>query len=285
MRWVTVGPESSPVIGVVVDDMIFDPSPIAGRVTRGMREIMERGGDLHGRVASWLASDPDPIGSVGELPLLAPILDPGKILTIGNNYPGGSAPPPSSPPVSAKLASAIIGPESAITWDPSMAEQIDYEVELGVVIGRHARNLKEETALDAVFGYTCLNDVAARDDSYSGDQWLRAKSFDTFCPLGPWIVTADEIAEPNDLRLTCELSGEVLQDGHTSDTYFSVQEILAFLSRFFTLHPGDVISTGTPPGTGASREPPRFLRDGDIVVIEIERIGRLRNPVSVPAQL
>jgi 2-keto-4-pentenoate hydratase/2-oxohepta-3-ene-1,7-dioic acid hydratase in catechol pathway len=278
---VTLGPRAASTVAVVGGDSVFDPTAVISRPPGGMREVIERWTELQPLVRAWWEAGPEPIGSLSETALLAPILDPGKILTVGNNYRGGTAPAPASPPVSAKLASAIIGPADAITWDSSLAQQVDYEVELAVVIGRVARHLEVATALDAVFGYTCLNDVAARDPRYAGDQWLTAKSLDTFCPLGPCIVTKDEVPEPNNLALKCEVSGDVLQAGRTSETYFSVEEILAFLSHAFTLYPGDIISTGTPPGTGVTRHPPRFLRDGDVVAIEIERIGRLENRVQI----
>lgn len=215
--------------------------------------------------------------------LLAPLTRPGKIVAIGLNYAShateGSVELPKEPLVFAKFASAIVGPDEPITWDPALSDAVDYEAELAVVIGRRARNVTIETALDHVFGYTCLNDISARDLQFADGQWVRSKSLDTFCPIGPWIVTADEIEDPQALRIECEVSGQVLQSGTTADMVFSVAELIARLSAAFTLEPGDVIATGTPPGVGWFRVPRRMLRDGDDVVVRIGHIGELRNPV------
>ena len=159
--------------------------------------------------------------------------------------------------------------------------QVDYEAELAVVIGRTARNVPVETALDHVLGYTCLNDVSARDLQFADGQWVRGKSLDTFCPLGPWLVTADEIPDPGALRLRCLVNDEVLQEAMTSEMVHGVPELIAFCSRFMTLEPGDIIATGTPAGVGVFRQPPRFLGDGDVVVVDIDGVGRLTNPCRV----
>ena len=146
-----------------------------------------------------------------------------------------------------------------------------------MVIGRTARRVSRENALDHVFGYTCLNDVSARDLQFGDGQWVRGKSLDTFCPMGPALVTADEIGDPQRLAISCTVDGEVVQSSTTAMMYFGVAEIISYCSRSFTLEPGDVIATGTPAGVGVFREPPRFLGDGDRVAVEIERIGRLEN--------
>jgi 5-carboxymethyl-2-hydroxymuconate isomerase len=154
---------------------------------------------------------------------------------------------------------------------------VDFEAELAVVIGRTCRRVDAADALDFVAGYTCLNDVSARDLQYSDRQFVRAKSLDTFCPMGPWLVTADEISNPQSLAIRCLVNGDVMQSASTADMVFSVAELVSFCSRAFTLEPGDVIATGTPSGVGWFREPRRMLRNGDIVEVEIERIGRLVN--------
>ena len=146
-----------------------------------------------------------------------------------------------------------------------------------MIIGRRARHVSEADALDHVFGYTCVNDVSARDLQFGDGQWVRGKSLDTFCPMGPWIVTADEIADPQALRIECLVNGEPLQSSTTADMIFGVRTLIAELSRAFTLEPGDVIATGTPEGVGVSRNPQRMLADGDVVVIRIEGVGELRN--------
>jgi 2-keto-4-pentenoate hydratase/2-oxohepta-3-ene-1,7-dioic acid hydratase in catechol pathway len=171
----------------------------------------------------------------------------------------------------------VVGPGAEIRWDAGLTSQVDYEAELAVVIGRVARSVSEDRALDHVAGYTCLNDVSARDLQFADGQWSRGKSLDTFCPMGPALVTPDEVGDPQDLAICCTVGNERLQEGHTSQMYFSVAQIISHCSRAFTLEPGDVIATGTPAGVGVFRDPPRFLAAGDVVTVEIERIGRLQN--------
>jgi 2-keto-4-pentenoate hydratase/2-oxohepta-3-ene-1,7-dioic acid hydratase in catechol pathway len=164
-----------------------------------------------------------------------------------------------------------------------LTAEVDYEAELAVVIGRRARNVPIDEALDHVLGYSCLNDVSARDLQVSDGQWTRAKSLDTFCPIGPWVVTADAIPDPGALRVRCRVNGEQRQDASTAELVHGVAELIAYCSRSFTLEPGDVIATGTPGGVGAFREPPLFLADGDTVEVEIERVGILTNRCRVVA--
>jgi len=219
--------------------------------------------------------------SMDGLELLAPVPRPGKVVAIGRNYRAHAdeegADPPASPLIFAKWPSSVVGPGAEIRWDPGLTAQVDYEAELAVVIGRVARHVTEKEALDYVAGYTCLNDVSARDLQFADGQWVRGKSLDTFCPMGPALVTADEIGDPQNLAICCTVGTERLQDGHTSQMYFTVAQIVSHCSQAFTLDPGDVIATGTPSGVGVFRDPPRFLSDGDVVTVEIERIGRLEN--------
>jgi 2-keto-4-pentenoate hydratase/2-oxohepta-3-ene-1,7-dioic acid hydratase in catechol pathway len=215
--------------------------------------------------------------------LLSPVMRPGKIVGIGLNYgihvEETKFDRPKEPLIFAKFPSSIIGPNDPIRWDPALTDAVDFEAELGVVIGTPARNVPVDRALDYVFGYTCLNDVSARDLQFGDGQWVRSKSLDRFCPMGPLIQTADEVPDPGRLGITCTVSGVLLQDATTADLLFSVPELISRLSRSFTLEPGDVIATGTPPGTGWFRDPRRLLRDGDEVLVSIEGIGQLRNPV------
>ena len=227
---------------------------------------------------------------LSDAQLLAPLPRPGKIIAIGRNYREHATEegvdPPAAPLMFAKWPSAVVGPGAEIRWDPALTAQVDYEAELAVVIGRRARWVDVADALDHVFGYTCLNDVSARDLQFGDGQWTRGKSLDTFCPMGPAIVTADEVVDPQDLAIRCIVGDDVLQDARTSAMYFGIAEIISFCSTSFTLEPGDVIATGTPGGVGAFRDPPRFLQDGDRVVVEIEGIGRLENvcrPVPIGA--
>jgi 2-keto-4-pentenoate hydratase/2-oxohepta-3-ene-1,7-dioic acid hydratase in catechol pathway len=219
--------------------------------------------------------------SLAEADLLAPVPRPGKIVAIGRNYREHAAEegvdPPPAPLIFAKWPSAVVGHGEEVRWDPGLTAQVDYEAELAVVVGRTARRVGIDAALDHVLGYTCLNDVSARDLQFGDGQWVRGKSLDTFCPMGPVLVTADEIEDPQDLAISCSVGDEQVQDARTSAMYFGVAEIISYCSTSFTLEPGDVIATGTPGGVGVFRDPPRFLRDGDRMSVEIERIGRLEN--------
>jgi 2-keto-4-pentenoate hydratase/2-oxohepta-3-ene-1,7-dioic acid hydratase in catechol pathway len=218
---------------------------------------------------------------VADAELLAPVPRPGKIVAIGRNYRDHAAEegvePPPAPLIFAKWPSSVVGPGAEVRWDPGLTARVDYEAELAVVIGRSARRVSVETALEHVLGYTCLNDVSARDIQFGDGQWVRGKSLDTFCPMGPAVVTADEIGDPQDLAIACIVGDERVQDARTSAMYFGVAEIISYCSMSFTLEPGDVIATGTPAGVGAFRDPPRFLADGDLMAVEIEGIGRLEN--------
>jgi 2,4-didehydro-3-deoxy-L-rhamnonate hydrolase len=212
---------------------------------------------------------------------LAPLPRPGKVIAVGRNYrehvtEGGSR-VPDTPILFAKFSTSVIGPGADIVWDPELASAVDLEAELAVVIGRRARGVSPEEALGFVLGYTCLNDVTARDLQAADKQWVRSKSLDTFCPMGPVLVTADEIPDPGDLRIRSFLNGAPMQDSTTRELIFDVPHLISFCSRAFTLEPGDVIATGTPAGVGIYRDPPVLLKDGDEVVVEVERIGRLVN--------
>ena len=217
--------------------------------------------------------------------LLAPVAAT-QILCIGLNYrkhaEEGNAPIPEFPVVFMKSKAAVQDPGGPIELPRHLrSDEVDYECELAIVIGRKCKNVPKEKALDYVLGYTCANDVSARDwqRARGGNQWSRAKTFDTFCPLGPCLVTSDEIPNPNVLTIRTVLNGEVMQDWNTDDMIFDVPSIIAFLSASKTLLPGTVILTGTPHGVGFARNPPVWLKAGDSVSIEIEKIGTLTNPV------
>jgi 2-keto-4-pentenoate hydratase/2-oxohepta-3-ene-1,7-dioic acid hydratase in catechol pathway len=204
------------------------------------------------------------------------------VVCIGLNYRDhvaeSGAPVPTEPQLFAKWANAIVGPGAPVVH-PAITERLDYEAELTVVMGRSARRVSVADALDHVLGYTCGNDISARDLQFGDTQWTRGKALDTFAPIGPWIVTADEIPDPQVLGVRCLVNGETLQDSSTAEMIFGVAEIIAFTSEAITLDPGDVIMTGTPPGVGFARNPPRFLRPGDTVRVEIDGIGALENPI------
>lgn len=210
-------------------------------------------------------------------------LNPSKIVAIGLNYADHAREtgmePPERPLIFAKYPSAIIGQGETIRWRTSLTNEVDYEGELAVVIGKRAKDVSEEQALDYVVGYTIANDVSARDLQHGTDsQWTRGKSLDTFCPVGPVIVTKDEIENPQSLSIKTSINGEVMQDGNTRDMIFSVAQLVAYCSASFTLEAGDILLTGTPAGVGRGRTPPRYLGTGDTVSITIEGIGELHNP-------
>jgi 2-keto-4-pentenoate hydratase/2-oxohepta-3-ene-1,7-dioic acid hydratase in catechol pathway len=208
---------------------------------------------------------------------------PNNVLCVGLNYRDhaqeSNAPIPQQPVLFAKWTSAMIGPRQNIVLPPD-TQEVDYEAELGVVIGRKCRGVSAEKALDYVAGYVCVNDISARDFQRTDGQWVRAKSQDTFGPVGPCLVTRDELTDPQALGIRCSVNGRMLQNSNTREMIFGVRELIAFISRGITLCPGDLISTGTPPGVGFAQKPPVFLHAGDEVVVEIDGIGRLSNPVK-----
>jgi 2-keto-4-pentenoate hydratase/2-oxohepta-3-ene-1,7-dioic acid hydratase in catechol pathway len=207
---------------------------------------------------------------------------PAKILCVGMNYRDHAAEAglevPERPILFAKWPTSVIGDGEAIVI-PAGIERVDYEAELGVVIARRVRDLTEDEALDAVAGYVCVNDVSSRQEQFADGQWTRAKSFDTFCPVGPAVVPAASVPDPDNLAIRCVVNGEALQDSSTSKMVFGVRQILVHASRGTTLEPGDLIATGTPAGVGFTRDPPIYLREGDEVTVEIEGVGALTNPV------
>ncbi len=239
------------------------------------------------RAVDDLRSEPQrhPLVGLDGLVRAAPIPRPGKVVAIGLNYVDhateGAFEVPRAPLIFAKYPTSVIGPGDAIRWRADLTSAVDFEAELAVCIGRTATRVSLETALEHVLGYCCLNDVSARDLQFADQQWVRGKSLDSFCPMGPEIVTADEIGDPQALGISCIVSGEVLQKASTADMIFSVAELVSYCSHHFTLEPGDVIATGTPPGVGWFREPRRVLRSGDVVEVRIEGIGSLVNPCVV----
>jgi 5-carboxymethyl-2-hydroxymuconate isomerase len=214
---------------------------------------------------------------------LAPVA-PGKVVAIGLNYLDHiretGLDRPAKPLVFAKFPTSVVGDGHPIRLPLDITERVDWEVELAAVIGKRAHKVAPEDALDHVYGYTIGNDVSARDMQFADGQWVRAKSLDTFCPLGPVLVTADEIPDPQALRLVCRVNGEVVQDATTDLMVFGVAELISFCSHSFTLEPGDVLLTGTPWGCGEFMDPRRSLAPGDVVECEIGGIGVLRNPVE-----
>ena len=224
------------------------------------------------------------VDSLADVRVLPPLI-PGKILAIGRNYAEHARElnneVPTEPLVFAVMPSAVIGDGDEIEWEADLTAQVDWEGELAVIIGKTARKVTEAEALDYVFGYSIANDVSARDLQTRDKQWVRAKGLDTFCPLGPFVVTRDEIPDPQNLRIVTTVDGVEKQRGSTADMIFSVRFLIAHLSRAFTLNPGDMILTGTPSGVGKAMNPPEFLGEGSVVGVEIEGIGKLTNRCRV----
>ena len=220
--------------------------------------------------------------AIDQVHLCAPLPNPGKIVAVGLNYrdhcteQGIEA--PTAPLLFAKFPNSVTGPFDPIVI-PEEDPEVDYEVELGVVIGTRAKRVAEDDALQYVAGYLVLNDVSARKWQFADKQWTRGKSCDTFCPMGPWLTTADEIREPGSLSVLTRVNGQVLQQSSTQNLIFGVAKLISYISASITLEPGDVIATGTPPGVGVFRNPPIYLKPGDVVETSIESLGTLRNPV------
>ncbi len=209
-----------------------------------------------------------------------PAVNAGKVMAIGRNYhdhavEGGSE-PPKSPLLFTKFTNALNAHNAKVALH-EISQQIDFEAELAVVIGKRASKVSEADALNYVFGYTCLNDVSARDLQFSDGQWVRGKGLDGFCPIGPFITTSDEIADPQALKIEGILNGEVMQSSNTKMMIFNVAYLIHYISQAITLEPGDVIATGTPEGVGVFRKPPVLLKDGDVFEVTIEKLGSLRN--------
>jgi 2-keto-4-pentenoate hydratase/2-oxohepta-3-ene-1,7-dioic acid hydratase in catechol pathway len=280
MKLVTFTTGSDTHLGIVSGDRVIDLAAASSGVLPSDMVSLLRQGDSTMRMASEVSRSAKATLSLSQVTLLAP-LRPSKVVAIGQNYADHCreqhVEPPKVPIIFCKFSSAIIGPGAVIRWDPALTRQVDYEAELAVVIGRTARHVSAAEALDYVAGYTLCNDISARDLQFGDGQWVRGKSLDTFCPLGPWLVTRDEIPDPHALAIRTTINGRVMQDSSTSEMIFRVPSLIEFCSRAFTLLPGDVIATGTPHGVGHFRKPPAYLKDGDVVTIEVQDIGQLTN--------
>lgn len=249
----------------------------------GLLRLGEAGLVAASRVLELAPEEPGIVYEPVAVRLCAPIPRPGKILCAGVNFhshllENPAAKVPEFPFFFAKLPSVVVGPGDPIRL-PRLSQQVDWEVELAVVIGHPASWLSEEDALRAVAGYTVLNDVSARDIQFKDHQITLGKNFDTFAPMGPCLVTSDEVPNPGAVRLQSFVNGQCMQDASTAEWIFPLPFLLSFLSRVMTLEPGDVVSTGTPGGVGVFRQPPVFLRPGDVVAVEAEGVGRVENPV------
>jgi len=270
---------------------LAEPGVISGENIVGLKQagfptllaLIEGGSDARRRAEAWIERAPaSEIVPLASTRLLAPLPRPPKIICVGLNYRDHAAESkmeiPKVPTIFSKYPTAVIGPGDEIVL-PKHSTGPDYEAELAVIVGMGGRYISKDRWRDHVFGYTNFNDVSARDYQEATSQWMIGKTFDTFAPMGPAIVTADEIADPHALDIQMIINGEVLQNSNTSQIVFRIPDLLEHLSSVFTLEPGDVISTGTPGGVGEARNPPRWLRPGDDVVVRISGLGELRNRV------
>ena len=278
------GAQSGPQLGVVVDNQVLNLAQASGgELPNDMRSFIEAGDAALQKAQSLVERGAATAGvALDSVKLLAPISNPSKLIAIGLNYMDHvretGAKVPTLATMFTKYTSAIIGPGDEIRWDPAHTSKVDWEAELAVVIGKRASKVKEEDAFDYILGYMNCHDVSARDlQSERGDQWIMGKSLDTFCPLGPYLVTKDEIADPHALSIKCLVNGQAMQNSSTRELIFKIPYLIAYLSRGITLNPGDVITTGTPDGVGAFRKPPIFLKNGDVVTVEVEGLGQLTN--------
>lgn len=256
---------------------------LAGAGFPDLISLIGGGAEALGKAESWLNRQPSGAGlQLAEVKLLAPIPRPPKFICIGLNYRDHAeetnTPIPSVPTVFNKFTTAVTAPGDPIVL-PKTSTQPDYEAEFAFVIGKGGRRIRASAWRDHVFGYTIVNDVSARDYQKATSQWLMGKTFDTFAPMGPYLVTADEIADPHALDISLTLNGTVMQSSNTRNLIFQVPALVEFLSSVFTLEPGDVVSTGTPGGVGFARKPPVYLKPGDDIVVRVQGLGELRNPV------
>jgi 2-keto-4-pentenoate hydratase/2-oxohepta-3-ene-1,7-dioic acid hydratase in catechol pathway len=282
LRLVSFRGDDGPVIGVLrgPDEVLELAAPV------DMLSLIDSGDEGMALVQSALRAGRGKVHALADLRLLAPLPNPrGNVIAIGRNYQAhaeesaraaGKAPDP--PTVFTKAITSLAGPHDDVVIDDAVTKEVDWEVELGLVVGRAGANIPRQRALDHVFGYLVVNDVSARDIQFGwGGQFFKGKSLDGFCPTGPWIVTPDELGDSGSLRLLLRVNGDLKQDGNTRDMIYPVDAILEWVSKGMTLPAGTLIATGTPDGVGFARKPPEFLEPGDVVEAEVEGIGTLRN--------
>ena len=274
--------DGQPQLGALQHDRIVNLHRASGaELPDDMLEFLQLGSAAM-ESARRLVAEAEADVALDSVKLLAPIANPQKVVAIGLNYMDhvreAGFEVPEFATMFCKYPSSIIGSEEEIRWSTKLTQQVDYEAELAVVIGTKARNVSAANAYDYIAGYMNCNDVSARDlQLRAGDQWLRGKCLDSFCPLGPWLVSADEILDPHALSIQCRVNGELRQDSNTGEIIHRIPQLIEYLSTAFTLQPGDVIITGTPHGVGAFRDPPLWLKQDDVVEVEIEGLGVLRN--------
>jgi 2-keto-4-pentenoate hydratase/2-oxohepta-3-ene-1,7-dioic acid hydratase in catechol pathway len=281
-----VGAKARP--GVLNGDRVIDleAAGLPAGPNGGLLEIARGGDAMLKKVAKVLKDAKAKSYELAKVKILPPIRQPSKIVAVGLNYidhcKEANLPVPTEPVLFSKFPTSVCGPYDDLSWPAGVTKEVDYEVELGVVIGKKARDVEEAAALEYVMGYTVVNDVSARDLQFMGaKQWDRGKSLDTFCPYGPYIVTRDEIPDPHVLQVRTVLNGKEMQNSNTKNLIFNINKIIAYASQGTTLLPGDLIPTGTPFGVGFSRKPPVFLKDGDVCECEVEKVGSIKNRVRL----
>ena len=300
MRLVTCKHQQHTYLGIMIDEFVVIPSlanPARFGAYNTTLRLIEAGRDAYEYLQEWLAGTNKHLGiKADEVELVAPIPRPRKnIMCLGWNYAEHaqesaktfkrSAKLPDHPVVFTKAITSVTGPFADFVLDTELSNEIDWEVELGVIIGRKGRKISPLDAMKHVFGYTVINDISARDMQTRHRQFFLGKSLDGSCPMGPWIVTRDEISDPQQLAIRSWVNGELKQNSNTQFQIFDVATVISTLSQGMTLEPGDIIATGTPSGVGFARTPPEFLKPGDVVECEIEDIGRIRNKVVTSPKL
>ena len=307
MKLISFAQNTETRLGAVLNTTVVDLKQAFIEFQKQVADLDLSGDDLPADILSFLQSterikkaveeifnwvqdsdfDPATIGflyPLSEVKVKPPIPNPSKIVCVGLNYADHCREQnweiPTSPVLFAKFPTTIVGYGDPIHWPPESSQQVDYEAELAVVIGREARHLNAEQAYDYIGGYMNANDISARDVQFTDKQWVRGKSFDTFCPTGPYLVTHDEIGDPHQLSIRCWVNGELRQESNTNQLIFKIPFLIAFISKTCTLLPGDILCTGTPGGVGLFSEPPVFLQPGDVVEVEVDKLGRLRNAVA-----
>jgi 2-keto-4-pentenoate hydratase/2-oxohepta-3-ene-1,7-dioic acid hydratase in catechol pathway len=281
VRLATILVDGRPRPAVVRDDDRVIPIDTRATGLPGIRALAAGGPAAMERLTTWLDEQPPDAGTpLANVTLGPAVPDPGAIYTVGSNYDGpGAAPRPDQPLIYGKAAGSVAGHGATLAWDRIISDDVDAEIELGVVIGAPAFRVSAADAMDHVFGYTCINDVSARDERLDGDQWLLGKSMPGFCPVGPWIVTADAF-DPANVGLRATIDGEPIQEGRTTQMRHSIADVIAYLSQHLELRPGDLIATGTPPRLATPPGPGRRLRAGDTVTVSVEGIGRLTTTIA-----
>jgi 2-keto-4-pentenoate hydratase/2-oxohepta-3-ene-1,7-dioic acid hydratase in catechol pathway len=281
VRLATILVDGRPRPAVVRDDDRVVPIDTRATGLPGIRALAAGGPAAMERLTAWLDEQPPDAGTpLANVTLGAAVPDPGAIYTVGLNYDGpGAAPRPERPLIYGKAAGSVAGHGATLAWDREVSDDVDAEIELGVVIGAPAFRVTAAEAMGHVFGYTCINDVSARDERLDGDQWLLGKSMPGFCPVGPWIVTADAF-DPANVGLRATIDSVPIQEGRTTQMRHSIADVIAYLSQHLELRPGDLIATGTPPRLKTPPGPGRRLRAGDTVTVSIEGIGRLTTTIA-----